>query len=83
MPILRRDASLENTARELALRPASPEDSMARLAMIGDCGGQGEGEGGCCGPKARVRTLKRIDQKLGFLSGGITYFKVHVRGSQG
>lgn len=83
MSILRRDASLENTARELALRPASPENSVARPAMVRDCGGWGTRGGRGESGKAHVRTPKRIDQELGFLSGGITYFKVHAGGSQG
>lgn len=72
MSVLRRNASVENTPGELKLRPGSPEISSTRQAMVG--GGRQGTRGNRNAP--HIRTAKRMDQELGFSSGGITYFKV-------
>lgn len=79
MSVLRRNASLENTAGKLMLRPPPPGVLGSRPKTVQGCGDWTAGGGkGAHGGGTHVRTAKRMDQELGFLSGGIMYFKVNL-----
>lgn len=68
MSILRNKASIENTPGELALR--SPSRTL--WARPTTTGGITQGRQ----MKAQPAYVgKRLDQEMGFLNGGITYFK--------
>ena len=81
MSILERDALLEttNTGTAARGRSASPTGRPARRTRPLSAVESRRGDGGLGGPRegkavsARVRTRKRLDQEMGFLSVGTVF----------